>query len=363
MLWKMSHARAQRLCICCAESGPREGNEQPAAPKQPKQRRKPGASPRQRQRLPALQVPRDSPDLAMQDHLVKTEGAPPQTPRKGRAPTGGTNRGARSVSRTPSRNLRWASSNLGSPAGGIGRRLRSAVVEEFKHNVDAMDPFAWQPQMPTRARASALLAACAVMAAQDCLPVCQAAQAHVAQPDGKLQAGRPSQEQPEQLQQQQEEEVAAAGIEAMDASAPPAAEEALLRAELPVGEPYSQAMAVEPAQASDALTSQPAAEGKAQDQASAMEVEIELSGELATPPGSPAVERRLEEFMTPAGQMLRGGSIEFPALAEGGSPAATPVLCTPALTPVAKWRLPLWKKLQPLSLELPSPVDEVCAAP
>ncbi len=96
--------------------------EQPAALKQPKQRRKPGPSPKQR--LPALQVPRDSPDSAPLDPLVKGEGTPSaHAPRKGRA--AGANRGVRSVSRTPSRNLRWASSHLSSPSGGLGRRLRS----------------------------------------------------------------------------------------------------------------------------------------------------------------------------------------------------------------------------------------------
>ncbi|BDA50358.1 hypothetical protein COCOBI_16-0340 [Coccomyxa sp. Obi] len=313
--------------------------EQQAAPKQPKQRRKPGPSPKQlaRQRLPALQVQRDSPDLAMLDPLAKAEGGVSQAPRKGRG-CGGGNRGARSVSRTPSRNSRWASSHLNSP--GPGRRLRSAVVEEFKHNTDATDPFAWQPQTPSRARASALLAACAILALQD-LPAPVADTPRAADQDPPVAC--PKQQQEAELQRQEQ------------------AVRDYVQQPSPCAEPdyqAAEALCQLPDQAQPDQAQPDEAQERAPDQAAAaMDVELELSGEPATPLGSPqpAAAGR-EVFFTPVQQVMRCGSVEFPAL--DASAAATPALCTPTLTPAVKWRAPLWKKLHPLSLDFQSQAEQ-----
>lgn len=40
---------------------------------------------------------------------------------------------------------------------------RQAVVEEMKHNIEGIEAFAWRPQTPARARASALSGACALL--------------------------------------------------------------------------------------------------------------------------------------------------------------------------------------------------------
>ena len=64
-----------------------------------------------------------------------------------------------------------------------------------------MDPFAWQPQTPSRARASALLAACAALARQD-MPATAAGTPRAADQDPP--AACPKQQQEAELQRQEQ---------------------------------------------------------------------------------------------------------------------------------------------------------------
>ncbi len=222
-------------------------------------------------------------------------------------------------------------------------------MEEFKHNTDAADPFAWQPQTPARARASALLAACAVLAAQD-------KQLSAPETPSPRPAACPLKHQ----QRRQQEQMDAVMDYQQQQQSP-----------CPTPARHSANAVPPPAQAQDTPVLDACNEQSSQAQimdigatneAAAIKVELELSAELATPPGSPAATAggaSADAFMTPARQMLRGSSVEFPALDAGVSPAATPVLCTPSLTPAVKWRLPLWKKLHPLCLNLQRPDEQV----
>lgn len=233
-------------------------------------------------------------------------------------------------------------------------RLLQAVVEEFKHNTDASDPFAWQPQTPARARASALLAACAVLAAQD--KQLSAPEALSPRPTGQQPPELCPVKQQRQQQRQQEQMDAVRQYQLQQSPAKKADNASMVAVPAPMqaggDRPSVAACDERPSQAQGM-------DARAPDQASAMEVDLELSAEEpATPPGSPSCERAkppADAFTTPARQMLRGSSVEFPALEQGASPAPTPVLCTPA----GKWR-PLWKKLHPLCLDFQGPSEQVC---
>lgn len=212
------------------------------------------------------------------------------------------------------------------------------MVEEFKHNTDATDPFAWQPQTPSRARASALVAACAALARQD-MPAAVAGTPRAYDADVPVAC-------PKQRQQEQ-------------------AVRDYVQQPSPCAEPGCRAAMAAPCQLPAEGVEQPnQPEERAPDQAAAaMDVELELSGEPATPLGSPRPARPAaagrDAFSTPAQQVMRCGSVEFPAL--DASAAATPALCTPTLTPAVKWRAPLWKKLHLLSLDFLSQVH-TCAS-
>lgn len=215
--------------------------------------------------------------------------------------------------------------------------LLQAVVEEFKHNTDATDPFAWQPQTPSRARASALLAACAALAGQD-MPAPVVGTPCAADQDGPI--ARPKQQQ--EAEQQRQEQAVRDYVQQPS----PCAEPGCRASEAPCQPPGVGGGPEQPDQAQERAPDQAAA---------AMDVELELSGEPATPLGSPRpAAAGCDAFFTPAQQVMRCGSVEFPAL--DASAAATPAMCTPTLTPSVKWRAPLWKKLHPLSLDFQSQV-------
>lgn len=394
----MSELPADNVCSSHAEATPREsvagGQEEPAIhegsskPQQAKQQQQ------QRRKVPpsgkrSPSKPARPPALTLQDS--SEPGAAPVDLQQQKRSRGGS-RAARTMGKNGPRKSRWTSP-LSSPVGTSARRLRSvsaaspspilcrsrdgnilvssitegmhqfnvhqtcvwhililfdicllqAVVEEFKHNADAMDAFAWQPLTPSRQRTSAVLQACNMLSRQDSLAL-----SLPSTPASALRSRSTSVKLESLLQDTRRSASAAEPVIVKEEQLGGSASCPLL----------SQPSLSTAGQPGSTLCLNLSAAGRT---AEAADLAISDTCGFTTPPSSPGQQPSTDAFITPKPCET---PLEFPTLAPVS--VSTPVLATPAVTPPPspapqlnatgcsasqQATLPLWRKLRPLYLQ------------